>query len=87
VFCWNLDIRLQLWGGLFAPHKQDREIWPAPSKGKHAPPFILRNCAGEDERQRLPNASIAKQVEFLKLLRRMDRSGICQVIMATMRRC
>jgi predicted ATPase len=27
--------------------------------------------------------SPSRQVEFLKLLRRMDRSGICQVIMAT----
>ncbi|MEO8833855.1 MAG: AAA family ATPase [Bradyrhizobium sp.] len=27
--------------------------------------------------------SPARQIEFLKLLRRMDRSGICQVIMAT----
>jgi predicted ATPase len=27
--------------------------------------------------------SPSRQVEFLKLLRRMDRSGLCQVIMAT----
>jgi len=27
--------------------------------------------------------SPSRQIEFLKLLRRMDRSGICQVIMAT----
>ena len=27
--------------------------------------------------------SPARQIEFLKLLRRMDRSGICQVVMAT----
>jgi predicted ATPase len=27
--------------------------------------------------------SRARQIEFLKLLRRMDRSGICQVVMAT----
>src|SRR6185436_15873392 len=27
--------------------------------------------------------SPSRQIEFLKLLRRMDRSGICQVLMAT----
>jgi predicted ATPase len=27
--------------------------------------------------------SPSRQIEFLKLLRRMDKSGICQVIMAT----
>jgi predicted ATPase len=27
--------------------------------------------------------SPARQIEFLKLLRRMEKSGICQVIMAT----
>jgi predicted ATPase len=27
--------------------------------------------------------SLSRQIEFLKLLRAMERSGICQVIMAT----
>ena len=36
-------------------------------------------CLDEPEAALSPS----RQIEFLKLLRRMDRSGICQVIMAT----
>jgi predicted ATPase len=39
-----------------------------------------RACSSSTSQSAL---SPSRQVEFLKLLRRMDRSGICQVIMAT----
>jgi predicted ATPase len=70
-----------------------------PSPSLPTPPDFLSHSHGEgflrffDERCRRqgififdePESALSpsRQIEFLKLLRRMDRSGVCQVIMAT----
>jgi len=67
--------------------------------GKPPPPDFLSHSHGEGflrffeercQRQGIfifdePESALSpsRQIEFLKLLRRMDNSGICQVIMAT----
>jgi predicted ATPase len=76
-----------------------RYLDQAAMEGEKRPPNFLSYSHGEgflrffDERCRRqgififdePESALSpsRQIEFLKLLRRMDRSGICQVIMAT----
>jgi predicted ATPase len=76
-----------------------RYLDQAAMEGGGAPPDFLSHSHGEgflrffEERCRRqgififdePESALSpsRQIEFLKLLRRMDRSGICQVIMAT----
>src|SRR5712672_4695831 len=76
-----------------------RYLDEAARDGGAAPPDFLSHSHGEGflrffeercQRQGIfifdePESALSpsRQIEFLKLLRRMDRSGICQVIMAT----
>jgi predicted ATPase len=76
-----------------------RYLDQAAMEGEKRPPNFLSYSHGEgflrffDERCRRqgififdePESALSpsRQIEFLKLMRRMDRSGICQVIMAT----